>query len=101
MSDTRYTMLLSVWRTFVPYLVGYAAAVTARWGFDLNEDAVESFLVLSFGTVYYAIGRFLEQHVGKRWGWLLGYAKAPLYLRGRHRKPVASATPGEPGPVSE
>jgi len=101
MSEARYTMLLSVWRTFVPFLVGFAAAAAARWGFDLNEDLLESFLVLSFGTLYYALGRFLEQHVGKRWGWLLGYAKAPRYLRGRHRKPTESSTPGEPGPVSE
>lgn len=88
MSDARYTLLLSLWRTFVPYLVGFVCTMAAKWGLDLNEDAVEAFLVLVFGTAYYAAARWLEQNKGKRWGWLLGYAKRPLYLRGRHRKPV-------------
>lgn len=87
-SDTQYTLLLSLWRTFIPYLVGLVCAVAARWGLDLNEDSVESFLVLAFGTVYYAGSRWLEQNKGRRWGWLLGSTKQPLYLRGRHRKPV-------------
>lgn len=89
MSDTQYTLLLSLWRTFVPYLVGFICTGAAKWGLDLNDDAVESFLVLVFGTVYYAGSRWLEQNKGKRWGWLLGCARQPLYLRGRHRKPVA------------
>lgn len=88
MSDARYTLLLSLWRTFIPYLVGLICAAGARWGLHLNENSVESVLVLVFGTVYYAASRWLEQNKGKRWGWLLGYAKQPLYRRGRHRNPV-------------
>lgn len=88
MSDARYTLLLSLWRTFIPYLVGLICAAAARWGLDLNENSVESALVLVFGTVYYAGSRWLEQNKGKRWGWLLGYAKQPLYRRGRPHTPV-------------
>lgn len=98
MSDARYTLLLSLWRTFIPLLVGVLTAQGARYGLDLDEDMITDALVLSFGTVYYAAARFLEQHHGKRWGWLLGYPKAPRYRRGLRRRPVASATPGEPGP---
>lgn len=86
MSDTRYTLMLSLWRTFVPTLVGFLGATAARYGFDLNEDLLTDFLVLFFGTVYYAAARFLEHRHGKRWGWLLGYPKAPGYARGQHRK---------------
>lgn len=89
MSDARYTLLLSLWRTFIPYLVGLICAAAARWGLHLNEDSVEAVLVLLFGTAYYAGSRWLEQNKGKRWGWLLGYAKQPFYRRGRHRRPVA------------
>lgn len=96
MSDTRYTLLLSLWRTFIPYLVGYLGAQAARYGLDIDEASVESFLVLSFGTVYYAAGRWMEQNADKRWGWFLGYAKQPLYLRGRHRKLVAEEKAGLP-----
>lgn len=88
MSDARYTLLLSLWRTFVPYLVGFICAGAARWGLNLNENSVESALVLIFGTAYYGASRWLEQNKGRRWGWLLGYAKQPFYRRGRHRKPV-------------
>jgi hypothetical protein len=87
-SDARYTLLLSLWRTFIPYLVGFICAAAARWGLHLDEQSVEAGLVLVFGTVYYAASRWLEQNKGKRWGWLLGYAKQPLYRRGRHRAPV-------------
>jgi hypothetical protein len=92
-SEQQYTMLLSLWRTFIPYLVGFFGAQTAKYGLDIDEASLESFLVLSFGTVYYAVSRFMEQHVSKRWGWLLGYAKQPLYLRGRHRRRTARETP--------
>lgn len=100
MSDTQYTLLLSLWRTFVPYLVGFICAAAARWGFDLNEQAVEAFLVLVFGTAYYAASRWLEQNKGKHWGWLLGYAKQPFYLRGRHRKPVPMRDRNEPAELT-
>lgn len=95
MSDARYTLLLSLWRTFVPYLVGLICAAAARWGLHLNENSVESALVLVFGTAYYAGSRWLEQNKGRRWGWLLGYAKQPFYRRGRHRKPVPMADRNE------
>jgi len=83
MSDKRYTLLLSLWRTFIPYLVGFIVSQAARVGLHIDEASLESFLVLSFGTLYYGVGRFMEQRLGKRWGWLLGYAKQPLYTRRR------------------
>lgn len=93
MSDTRYTLLLSLWRTFIPYMVGFLGAQLARYGWDIDEASLEAFLVLSFGTTYYGTGRFLEQHHGKRWGWMLGSPRQPLYVRGRHRKMIVREEP--------
>lgn len=92
MSDTQRALLLSLWRTAVPYVVGYVAAFGAQHGFDIDRGSVESLLTLAFGTVYYTASRYLEQHHSSRWGWLLGYPKSPEYAQGRHRKPAEDAS---------
>lgn len=92
MTDTDHALLLSMWRTLVPYIVGYAGALAAKHGLDIDDASLESLLTLAFGTVYYTASRWLEQHAGKRWGWLLGYPKGPEYARGKHR---AAATDGD------
>lgn len=86
MSDMRYALMLSIWRTLVPYAVGSVGTYAASRGFDIDEAAIESSLVLSFGTLYYAAARFLEQNHGRRWGWLLGSAKPPTYPSAKQRK---------------
>jgi hypothetical protein len=76
-------MLLSLWRTFVPYLVGFGVARAAAYGLDIDAATLEALLVLAFGAAYHAMGRLLEQHAGRRWGWLLGFARQPVYPRNR------------------
>lgn len=92
MTDTRHTLLLSLWRTFVPYLVGFGIAIAARYGFDIDEASLTSLLTLVAGTLYYAAARWLEQNRSARWGWLIGYTKSPVYARGRHRSVEPTAT---------
>lgn len=85
MNDSDRTLILSLWRTFVPYLVGYIGAQMAEYGLDIDEASLTALLTLMLGTAYYALGRWLEQNHSNAWGWLLGYTKQPEYARGRHR----------------
>lgn len=92
MTDTRHTLLLSLWRTFVPYLAGFLIAQAARYGFDLDEASLTPLLTTVAGTLYYAAVRWLEHNRSDRWGWLIGYPKQPVYARGRHRSVEPTAT---------
>jgi len=74
-----YEYLASLWRTFVPVVVGIVSAYLAKIGLDLDEQAVELWLAGSFTTVYYGLFRYLEARFGAKWGWLLGLARAPQY----------------------
>lgn len=79
---TVYDWLASLWRTVVPYIVGFLAVQLARLGIDLDDASVTAALATGFGTVYYALFRRLEQVAGSGWGWLLGLARPPEYPRG-------------------
>ncbi|WP_031226837.1 hypothetical protein [Streptomyces roseochromogenus] len=74
-----YQIAISLWRTFVPYLVAFVVLQAARLGIHLNNATVNSALTTGFGTVYYAVFRVLEHRYGARWGWFLGAAKPPAY----------------------
>ncbi|WP_369387706.1 hypothetical protein AB5J72_08880 [Streptomyces sp. CG1] len=74
-----YQIVLSLWRTFVPYLVAFVVLQAARLGIHLDNATVNSALTTGFGTVYYAVFRVLEHRYGARWGWFLGAARPPVY----------------------
>jgi len=68
----------SVVRTVVPFLVGYAVSLAARWGFDIDASEVTPIVTVVVGAAYYAGVRYLEQNhpeVGKA----LGKAATPAY----------------------
>ena len=99
MNDSDRTLLLSLWRTFVPYLVGYIGAQLAEYGLNIDEASLTALLTLMLGTAYYALGRWLEQNHSNAWGWLLGYTKQPEYTRGRHRSLNTTTMEERSGPV--
>ncbi|GAA1353497.1 hypothetical protein [Streptomyces beijiangensis] len=70
---------VSLVRTGVPALVGWLVAVAAAKGLDLDAGAVSGVLTPAVSFGYYAVFRFAEQHVSGKFGWLLGYAKPPVY----------------------
>lgn len=76
---TLYDWLASLWRTLVPYVVGFAAVQLARLGITLDDPTLTAGLAGAFGTVYYALFRLLEQKAGRGWGWFLGLARPPHY----------------------
>ena len=73
--------LISSIRTFVPFLVGSLTTWLATKNVVLNDNIVSIVTLLLegvFGMAYYLIVRGLE-HLNYRFGWLLGYAKMPVY----------------------
>jgi hypothetical protein len=73
--------LISGIRTLVPFLVGVLTTWLATKNVVLNDNTVGLVtLVLEgvFGMVYYLTVRGLE-HLNYRFGWLLGYARMPVY----------------------
>lgn len=76
---TFYDWLASLWRTLVPAIVGFAGVQLARLGVHLDDGTLTSALTVGFGTVYYAVFRLAEQHLGRGWGWFLGLARPPQY----------------------
>lgn len=88
---TVYELLASWWRTTVPMIVGAVAAHLTALGIDIDQTAVVGALTVSAGTLYYALIRLAELHLGSGWGWLIGLAQPPSYDRGtggapsRHR----------------
>lgn len=79
---TLYEWLTSLWRTAVPAIVGFVAVQLAGLGIDIDAAALASALTAAAATLYYAVVRLAEQHLGPGWGWLLGLARPPHYDRG-------------------
>lgn len=93
---TPYDFFASLWRTAVPYIVGFVVLQLARLGITINSASVSAALVAGFGTVYYALFRLAEQHLGSAWGWFLGLARPPAYTK---PAPVeVSTTSSSPAP---
>ncbi|WNI20295.1 hypothetical protein [Actinacidiphila sp. ITFR-21] len=84
-----YEFLASLWRTVVPIIVTVLAAWLAHAGIHINSVAVSMWLGSAFGSVYYAALRWAETRLSARWGWLLGLASPPRYVRAE----VTSVTP--------
>ena len=75
--------IISLIRTFVPVLVGQIITWLATQGVLDATGEISALLItaftLVFTTVYYVLARYLETFVSTKFGWLLGYAKAPEY----------------------
>lgn len=74
------SFLPSVLRTLVPLAIGYFLAWPAAKAFGLTEDQITSLITIVITGIYYLVVRLLEQFVLPQFGWLLGYASAPLYV---------------------
>lgn len=74
----------SIVRSIVPFLVGGAVTWVASLGLEVDpqfEGALTTALTLLFGSIYYIIVRALEVYVAPKFGWLLGLAKSPVYVK--------------------
>ncbi|MFJ4668884.1 hypothetical protein [Kitasatospora purpeofusca] len=76
-------LYLSLLRTAVPALVGWLVALAARYGLDLDPAALAGVVVPVASFAYYAVFRLAEVYLSPGWGWLLGYARPPLYPGGK------------------
>ncbi|MEU9050215.1 hypothetical protein AB0D37_07380 [Streptomyces sp. NPDC048384] len=76
---TVYDVLVSLWRTAVPVIVGTLAALLAHIYIDVDEQALTQVLVGAFSLVYYGLFRVLEAKVSPSFGWFLGLARPPAY----------------------
>lgn len=83
-------VVTSIIRTVVPVVVGSILAVLAKRGFDLDQAEINSWLIPTVISGYYAIVRTLEAKYPNL-GWLLGVPKAPGYS-------AASVPPAQPSP---
>lgn len=81
--ETINAQFISLIRTFVPLLVGQIITWLAAQGILDATGEISALLIteltLVFTTAYYALARYLETFVSAKFGWLLGYAKAPEY----------------------
>lgn len=70
----------SVIRTLVPILLALLAKTGLQeWG--VIDSATLEVLVAAAATgLYYVAVRVLERARSSRWGWLLGYPAAPVYV---------------------
>jgi hypothetical protein len=66
-------------RTAVPLLVGWLLGFKAVQALGLTEEQVTPLISAGVGLAYWLVVRVLEAYVTPRFGWLLGYAKAPTY----------------------
>lgn len=69
-------------RTAVPSLVGAVATWLATKGMELDEGTLAGLVAFLTGTLtmlYYLVVRMFEKYVSPKFGWLLGYPKAPAY----------------------
>ncbi|MGW3153662.1 hypothetical protein [Streptomyces sp. NPDC001089] len=92
---TVYDVAVSLWRTAVPLVVGWVAALLARIYIDVDEAALSQALVGAFALLYYGVFRLLEAKVSPSFGWLLGLAKPPIYP-----KADPAVTPGGKPPTT-
>ena len=71
----------SIVRTVVPWAVGTAVTLGAKYGLDLDAEALTPIATIAVGAAYYAIVRKIEEtkpEIGK----LLGKAAEPVYGNG-------------------
>ncbi|MFE0640162.1 hypothetical protein [Streptomyces sp. NPDC058877] len=74
-----YAYLLSVARTVAPVVAGWLITQALRLGVEIESSVVESLVTSGFAVGYYALFRFAELRLSRRFGWLLGWARPPEY----------------------
>ncbi|MGW1180092.1 hypothetical protein ACWD7Y_04145 [Streptomyces drozdowiczii] len=84
-----YDWAVSLWRTAVPIIVGWVAALLVQINVDIDQQALSSGLVAAFSAVYYGLFRLLETKVSPGFGWFLGLARPPSYPQ----KPAKAPNP--------
>lgn len=76
-------LLASIVRTVVPMLVGLIVAALTKLGVPAADgdvaNLVNGFVSGLVALAYYLVARGLELFASSKFGWLLGYAKAPVY----------------------
>jgi hypothetical protein len=89
MKNAIATLWASFARTVVPIIAGWIITQLVNIGIPVDDEfggAINSLLVVVFSAVYYLLVRIFETYISPRFGWLLGYAKAPATY-------IATATP--------
>lgn len=74
--------MIGLIRTFVPTVIGTAIAWLTTQGVFLDTAVQEQLSAAFVGlcvALYYGVVTLLERKVNPAFGWLLGYAKAPVY----------------------
>lgn len=106
MNQFKDKIIVSVVRTIVPVIVGFAATYALKAGLHLNTIWLTDEVSLLLTTVFYALVRYLEVHVSPKFGWLLGIAIQPKYpvtntpTNTPTPTPVAPVAPLSPAPVA-
>jgi hypothetical protein len=75
-------IIISYIRTAVPVIVGVLLTWLDTNGIKLDQTTTAgliAFLTGATATIYYVLARILEHYVSLKFGWLLGYAKPPVY----------------------
>lgn len=83
------SFLPSVLRTGTPLAVAYLLGFPVVRALGLDEEHVTTLVTVILSGVYWVAVRVLETYVLPQFGWLLGWAAAPVYV-----------TPGEAGKAS-
>lgn len=74
----------SIVRTFTPIIVGAVVGWFAAQGIEIDPNFEPSLVaVISAGAsgAYYLVVRIFETYVSPKFGWLLGLAKQPEYIK--------------------
>jgi len=74
--------IASLIRSYVPLIVGTVAAFFTARNINLDEHALAGLTAALSGlfyALYYGVVRLFEKYVSPKFGWFLGYAKAPTY----------------------
>jgi hypothetical protein len=88
--------LIALIRTFVPAVVGTVIAFFVGRGIEIDPATQETLTtgVVSLSiAVYYGAITALERKVDPRFGWLLGFAKAPAYVNAVDEQAIANEDP--------
>ena len=91
------SLAVSLFRTYVPLVVGAVVAVGAAIGLDVDSEPVLAVLATVASAVYYTAVRWLEEKVSPTLGYLLGIAEKPIYVRQEAVTSTPTAVPGEGG----
>lgn len=75
-------LLTSIIRTLTAIVVGWVAYGAVKLGVTVNGEAANSVAQTLVTGAVYTVVRTLEDKVSPMFGWLLGYAKPPVYNGG-------------------